>query len=136
MNRGGLNIIEYKKSNFNLKDIFLKYDDIINEWYLFWLPSILLFYLIKSGLQSQLRRFWAQQRQAQSGIPFYNLQNGLETPPSRYFKEGIFSSTFWFERRTLIPHPVLKREKIVSKRNTSYLFFTFTLNQICFKTSL
>ena len=29
MNRGGLNIIEYKKSNFNLKDIFLKYDDII-----------------------------------------------------------------------------------------------------------
>ena len=50
--------------NINLQQTEVSRLILNHEWYLFWLPSILLFYLIKSGLQSQLRRFWAQQRQA------------------------------------------------------------------------
>ena len=49
--------------NINLQQTEVSRLILNHEWYLFWLPSILLFYLIKSGLQSQLRRFWAQQSQ-------------------------------------------------------------------------
>ena len=65
--------------NINLQQTEVSRLILNHEWYLFWLPSILLFYLIKSGLQSQLRRFWAQQRQAH-----------------KYFRSVDPFQVFWF----------------------------------------
>ena len=65
--------------NINLQQTEVSRLILNHEWYLFWLPSILLFYLIKSGLQSQLRRFWAQQRQVH-----------------KYFRSVDPFQVFWF----------------------------------------